>query len=324
MPDASASDALSLAASPRQLTLHAHAKLNLCLGVAGPQPPRGYHPIASWFTSIGLGDTITLKVLPPGQRSRYDIAWALDAPRPTAIDWPIEKDLGVRAHRLLEQAAGRPLPIHLRVDKRTPVGGGLGGGSSDAAAVMIGVCALFGLKHALASLHSMSAALGSDVAFFIDEPGRAARPAMVSGYGELIRRMPWQKPAATEAVLIIPPYGCPTGPVYQAFDLSPAAARPGNIDWSRVEHAIGDALQSGVIQSERLFNDLAEPACAVEPRLAELLAMLRQAFGPLTPVHVTGSGSTLFALAPVGQGAMIARLVREAAPQCAVLVSPIL
>ena len=67
-----------------------------------PQPPRGYHPIHSWFVPIELHDTVTITPLATDQPSRHVVEWADDAPRPSPIDWPLEKDLAVRAHRLLE------------------------------------------------------------------------------------------------------------------------------------------------------------------------------------------------------------------------------
>lgn len=295
------------------ITLPAHAKINLALSVGAPVPPKGYHPIASWFAPIGLHDTVRLTRLREGEDSRYTIRWAeledgLPAPRPTPIDWPVEKDLAVRAHRLLEARIGRGLPVHLEVIKRTPVGGGLGGGSSDAAAALIGLTRMFALPLSHADLARESIALGADVAFFLDDtiplivdapvlgntddpgPPTSARPALVTGFGEKIGRV--NAPLITGVLLLIPPFGCPTGSVYAAYDAG-------------VTHAVDEARVCGLVASAapgagrpldpaRLFNDLAEPACAVEPRLRGVLARLRG----LSPhsVHVTGSGSTLFVI----------------------------
>ena len=270
-------------------TIAAYAKLNLALAVGPPQPPRGFHPIASWIVAIDLHDTLTLERLPEGEASRFEIRWAADAPKPTPIDWPVAKDLAARAHALLQERTKRVLPIALTLDKRIPVGGGLGGGSSDAASTLVGVNEMFDLGIARAELAILSAGLGSDIAFFIDD-GSVARPALVLGLGDRIERLA-PVPVA-EVLLIIPPFGCPTGPVYGAFDRGPMA----DADEKRVRKIIAEARRSGGIPSGSLFNDLAAPACEVEPRLRETLGVLRAAVGPRTPIHVTGSGSTMFCL----------------------------
>lgn len=292
-----------------QMTLRAYAKINLALAVGPPEPPRGYHPIASWFTCIGLHDELRLERVEDRERA-WTIAWAADAPRRSAIDWPIEKDLTVRAHRLLEQAAGRALRVRGTLSKRTPVGAGLGGGSADAAAAFVGINELFGLGFSRDALRGLSASLGSDIAFFIDdeEGTGAARPAMVTGFGERIERL---LRAPGWVALVFPPFGCATGPVYRAFDSEgEVAGGPGPLREGAVrELTRGDG---GSLKDAPLFNDLAAAACAVEPRLGEMLARLRG--GLDGPVHVTGSGSTMFA--PARDQADAERLAQEARELC--------
>lgn len=296
---------------PPEAAIHlpAHAKLNLALSVGPPEGPKGYHPIASWLVAIDLKDDVELRALGAGEPSRHQIVWSGDAPRTSPIDWQIDKDLGVRAHRLLEAHAGRPLPLAMTVRKRIPVGGGLGGGSSDAAAVLLGVNMLFDLGLTLEELASMSAALGSDVAFFVDE--MPPRPGLVTGFGEHVDRLP-PIPGGGAAVLIVPPFGCPTGPVYAAYDRAPAP----RADAHRVRGLIAVAALGGGIDGRELFNDLERPACEVEPRLAEALRDLRAALGEGSPVLVTGSGSTMFCPAPPEALAGIAERVRAARPDC--------
>ena len=297
------------------LTLRAHAKINLALAVGPPQPPRGYHPIASWFACVGLHDELALSRLAAGS-SQWSLEWAADAPRPSPIDWPIEKDLAVRAHRLVELTVGRELPLRAELTKRTPVGAGLGGGSSDAAAALVGINELFSLGLARAKLRELSTALGSDIAFFIDDSpiGQPARPAIVTGFGETIerieRRQGW-------VALVFPPYGCPTGPVYQAFD----RGAPDRLRETEVR-ALASAPEINLSRAA-LFNDLAVPACDVEPRLGELLAKLRDSLG--TAVHVTGSGSTLFVPASSEAHArQLAADARRLSAETATLATPLL
>lgn len=295
--------------------LPAHAKLNLALSVGAPEGPKGYHPIASWLVAIDLKDDVELRPLPEGTPSRHEVSWAPGAPRPGAIDWPIEKDLGVRAHRLLERRAGRELPLAMSVRKRIPAGGGLGGGSADAAAVLLGVNMLFELGLSMEELAGLSAELGSDVAFFVDE--MPPRPALVTGLGETVDRLP-PIPGGGAALLIVPPFGCPTGPVYGAFDRG-LASRSGSAKANahRVRGLIAVAALGGGIDGRELFNDLEGPACEVEPRLGEALRELRAAMGESAPVLLTGSGSTMFIpAAPEALPGLAAR-ARAARPDCA-------
>ncbi len=298
------------------ITLRAHAKLNLALAVGPPMPPKGYHPIASWFVAIELHDTLTLTRLPEGTPSACVIRWAADAPNPTAIDWPVEKDLAARAHRLLEAHVRRVLPCSMLLEKRTPVGGGLGGGSSDAAGALRGLNAMFSLGLSCTELAAISATLGSDIAFFLDEAD-TPRPAIVTGFGDRIQRLAQGTDAP--ALLIIPPFGCPTGPVYHALDRAPAAC----VDEERIRTLIA-ASEHGGIPAADLFNDLAEPACVVQPRLRGALASLRSALGPAVPVHVTGSGSTMFVLPRSGEMARIAGTIGRTCPELVVLPSRLL
>ncbi|MBX3377651.1 MAG: hypothetical protein KF678_11690 [Phycisphaeraceae bacterium] len=266
-----------------ELSRRAYAKVNLCLSVGPPVPTeRGtMHPIASWMHAIDLYDTVTLTWLGEHHPQRFEVAWAADAPRQSPIDWPAERDLGFRALRLMEQAVGRSLPVSIRIEKRIPVGGGLGGGSSDAAAVMMGLREVLSLRLTDQQLREMSGALGSDVAFFIDEPPPA--PALVTGMGDRIERVgrDW---AGRDVVLVLPAFGCATGPVYKMYDQLGARA-----------------LRDVRPFSDELFNDLLPAAEAVQPALGPLRDAVVRAAG--REVYMSGSGSTLFLLSKGDGGA---------------------
>lgn len=305
--------------STDSITLKAWAKLNLALSVGPPAPPKGYHPIASWFAPIDLHDDLTVSRLADGETSRHEIRWATDAPRPTPIDWPLEKDLAVRAHRLLEREAGRPLPISMVLEKRTPVGGGLGGGSSDAACALMAVNRLHRLGLSADRLRRLSMELGSDIAFFLDEPVVDARStvpgaALVTGFGELIERTASPR---GHILLFFPPFGCPTGAVYKAFDAKPHD--PVNI--RRVRSMIDAAGTEGIVDQRTLLNDLGFPACAAEPRLGNVWGRLQEACGDDATVHLTGSGSTLFALVTPQRLSILQDRCKEASPECVILES---
>lgn len=235
--------------------------------------------------AIDLADSVIVRRAEDSNPRPAIRCWADDAPRPTPIDWPEEADLACRAHTLMEDRTGRRLHASLRILKRIPVGGGLGGGSSDAAATMLALNDLFDLRVDLPTLAAWSAALGSDIAFFLDSQN-PPRPAFVSGFGDRVERTPR---AAADLTLILPDFGCATPAVYRAFDTLARHVAPA--DSTAVLAAARDArVAAGV-----LVSDLAPAACSVEPRLQSVITRAETALG--TPIHMSGSGSTLFALA---------------------------
>lgn len=301
------SDPAAAANGPRFVRRLAHAKINLALAVAPPIDDDsefdGMHPIASWMAPISLADELFVTRLEDDRLSRYAILWHEDAPQKcAAIDWSILDDLAVRAHLLLEREVGRSLPVQLKLDKRIPVGGGLGGGSSDAAAMMLAVRELFDLDLTDDDLRTLARELGSDVSFFLQtRPDRSSigpGPAIIEGLGEIQTPVRPVHPTHAHLVLVFPEFGCATGSVYRAFDDSVT-----NIDGSS-EHTFRDVevhklASSGRLHSADLFNDLSMPAQHVQPRLASVMANIEQAIG--TMPHVTGSGSTLFLPCPGGE-----------------------
>lgn len=272
---------LSFSDMPEKLIVQSPAKLNLALAV-GQRREDGMHPICSWMVSINLADEMTLTQLEADRFSRYAILWHDEARRRSDIDWPITKDLAVRAHLALEKRIGRRLPVQMKLEKRIPVGGGLGGGSSNAAAMLRGANALFELGLSDAELVEIAATLGSDVPFML-----VGGSAIVQGVGEQIAMH--ERSPMLHAVLVFPECGCPTGAVYGAFDELASAST----DEARV-HALVDGEQPLANRSEALFNDLTPAAMHVAPPLRE--HMREVAAIAERPALLTGSGSTLFVL----------------------------
>ena len=279
------------------LTLDCPAKVNLALSV-GAADQSGLHPLASWMVAINFSDTLTLATHPDGP-SRFDITpadnntQARPATPLVTVDWPLETDLAVRAHTLLEKEAARSLPVYLTLRKRIPTGAGLGGGSSNAAATLIGLNRLFTLNLDRRTLIQLGQRLGSDVGFLIS--ALLGQPsALITGLGEQIEPLPQTQPIH---LLLICPQGlaCPTGQVYAAFDRLNLAVQPPGPDIDRVRQVV-DSTHPSSILSKALFNDLEQPAFDVQPSLKTMQEELIQHLD--TPVHVTGSGSTLFATAP--------------------------
>lgn len=261
------------------LFLQAPAKLNLALSV-GTTRPDGMHPISSWMVTVDLFDDLHLERLPEGNFSLFATVWHRDALRRSDIDWSISKDLVNRAHDQLEAFVGRSLPVKVRVEKRIPIGGGLGGGSSDAAAMLRAMNALFELHISDEDLRGLAANIGSDVPFLV-----SGGSALVDGTGGDIQVL--GDPPEVHAVLFFPAVACPTADVYRQFDRSTKAPL-------LRRDAVAALASRPSIGPTDPFNDLAGPAKDIAPSLVDDM----EEIGMVTelPVHVCGSGSSLFVI----------------------------
>lgn len=293
------------------IRLQAHAKVNLALALAPPEPPGsarpGWHRICTWMHSIDLADEVLIEPVtrPLGHAaSTWSARWAPDAPRAGLADWPVERDLAWRALRAIEAHVERRLPTRIVLIKRIPTGAGLGGGSADAAAALLGIDRAWDLKLGPDTLRHLGATLGSDVPFFLDEQ-TPPRPAIVSGFGEAIERTPR---ARASLLLMLPDFGCPTGQVYRAFDAILDQEHPAPMRADAVRRLAGADLADG----RELFNDLAAPACSVRPELARPRAAGADALG--RPVHITGSGSAMFAVVDPADAEALADKLGRAVP----------
>jgi 4-diphosphocytidyl-2-C-methyl-D-erythritol kinase len=271
--------ALSLKAMTGDIVnARAPAKLNLALAV-GPPLPDGMHPICSWMVTVDLFDELEVKRLESDRFSRYAILWHADARRRSDIDWSITRDLAVRAHLALEEHVGRRLPVQLKLEKRIPVAAGLGGGSSNAAAMLHALDHLFELDLGGDALATLGAELGADVSFLVH-----GGSAIVEGTGDRVHR----HDAVPELhfVVVLPDAACPTGHVYARFDeIGPGPLQPDAV------HALAGTQP---LRPDALFNDLTRAAVRVAPALEDLLAQV----GALAerPAHVSGSGAGVFVL----------------------------
>ncbi|MEK6701558.1 MAG: hypothetical protein AABZ53_04795 [Planctomycetota bacterium] len=295
-----------------RVTIHTPAKVNLALSVGAPltppHPQAGYHPLASWMACLDFADAVTVE---PSTSPQFHCQWTDDAPLPSPIDWPPEKDLACRAAQAVAAHVRRPLHARIKVLKQIPVGAGLGGGSSDAAGALVAMVRAFGLSVTDAELITLATTLGSDVAFLTASllfgSRRRGLCAVVSGVGETIESVP--RPEA-EVVLVMPPFGCPTAAVYAAFDRRGVSEPVPDI--ARVR----SLASAGHIDPATLFNDLEPAAIDVEPRLGEILDLVRRATAHRA--MVTGSGSSVIVVTPPGQGAAACEAVQSALPDIAV------
>ena len=257
------------------VTYQCPAKVNLALSVGAPRDD-GFHPIASWMVKFNLFDDLIVQSLDAGP-SEFAVDWADDALSPSPIDWPVTSDLIYKAHQLMQDQVGRALPVRVRLMKRIPVGAGLGGGSGDGAGMLDLLNSMFELNLPIQTLSRLAAELGSDVPFFLE-----GSSSLAFGRGEILEPAALVEPI--HLLLILPNLSCPTGPVYRTFD---ALAPEAEVQEQRVRD-----LAASRLTFDGPFNDLAEPACTVEPRLAEVRQACAEAAD--RTVHVTGSGAAMF------------------------------
>lgn len=262
---------------PRRSVWISPAKINLYLRV-GRAGEDGYHPLQTWIVRVGLFDKLSFEFDPSTTMSPLTpIELTCDAPG-------IPCDEGNLVVRAIRAVAGRRVvpPVRVRLEKSIPSGGGLGGGSSDAACVLRALDSTLGLNLGEDELHELAARLGSDVPSFLGPPSLVA-----SGRGECLR--PATPPAIGGVLLALPTFGLSTAAVYRQFDaMRPDAPLPEPIDpdvWA--------ALPARALL-ERLVNDLELPAFALEPKLARTRLELERRLGRV--VRMSGSGSTLFTL----------------------------
>ncbi len=257
----------------------AFAKLNLSLAVLGRRSD-GFHEVESLVQTVNLSDAIDLDV---GEGHGIEVENSL-----RDLQGP---DLAYRAATLLLEAKGITRRVDIRIQKGIPAGAGLGGGSSDAAAVLDALDRLTPPRLAPEALRALAARLGSDVPLFL-LGGRVH----VAGRGEMANRVAAAGP--NHFVIVTPPVHCPTPDVYAAWDRLPASpATP--LVYGR--------------------NDLLRPALLVRPELARVRDAVAQSEAPYS--GMSGSGSSFYtAHASAADAARSADHLRRALPDCHVQV----
>jgi 4-diphosphocytidyl-2-C-methyl-D-erythritol kinase len=184
----------------------APAKLNLFLHIVGRRED-GYHLLQTAFHLLDWGDTVHVRVRDDGTLQRVD-------PLPGMAP---ESDLAVRAARALQRSTGCALGADIAIDKRIPMGGGLGGGSSDAATVLIALDALWGTSLGEEALATIGLGLGADVPVFV-----RGRSAWAEGVGEILNAIDLPE---RWYVVVDPGITVPTAALFQAPDLTRSAPR---------------------------------------------------------------------------------------------------
>lgn len=257
----------------------APAKLNLALHLTGRRAD-GYHELASLMAFTSLADGIHVESAPE---------LSLQVSGPFAHEaGPGEGNLVLKAARLLQQESGTAQGARIALEKNIPVGGGLGGGSSDAAAALVLLNQLWQLGLSDARLHALAPQLGADVAVCLAPSAYLAR-----GIGEVLESLP-TLPLA-HAVLVHPRKPLLTKDVYAATGaLSPEGEGLVQAVALLRDGANAETFYTHLAQATR--NDLQRPAIACMPEVAEILLALETA--PQRPllVRMTGSGACCFAL----------------------------
>lgn len=268
--------------------LTARAKLTLSLRVTGVRPD-GFHELEALVTSIGEPvDSVYVRLL-DGQEIQGTVP-ELRIGGPTARGLPAdERNLALRAARALTAAR-----LQITLHKTIPAGGGLGGGSADAAAVLAGLVHLGAASDARAGLSDIAAGLGSDIPFCL-----AGGLAWMRGRGERIE--PLEPLAGPELVVAVPPFPLATPAVYRAWD------ELGGPRSTRV--CAAPTAEIAALLPGGLVNDLEPAAEAVEPRLRPFREAVETVCS--LPAVLAGSGSAYFVPLPAGTGA--ARLAAEVA-----------
>jgi 4-diphosphocytidyl-2-C-methyl-D-erythritol kinase len=261
----------------RKLIVPAPAKLNLFLHVTGRRAD-GYHLLETLFVALDFGDSIELACRADGA-----IVRTVDLP-----GVPAQSDLAVRAAAALKRETGCTLGVDLAVTKRIPPGGGLGGGSSDAASVLLALNRLWNVGLPRAELIRIGSALGADVPFFI-----CGEPAIGRGIGDELT--PVSLPTYWAAV-VTPPVSVPTASIFAAAELT----------------RDGQSAKMDVFSEGYGRNDLQPIAAARFPAIAAALTMLRERS---RDARMTGSGGCVFALFATEAEAREAIAARPAAMQ---------
>ena len=278
------------------MKIRAPAKLNLSLRVLGKRAD-GYHLLDSVMVPISLYDEVTVTSVKRKPAARK-IGLTVVCQHPLVPSGP--RNIAHRAATLLIQRSAAERDYHIGINKAIPVGAGLGGGSSDAAATLIAMNRLLALKLSPGELKRIAAPLGADVPFFID-----ARPARARGIGD--RLTPIRNFPRLWAVVLYPGFPVSTSSVYRKFTLT--LTKP------TANTSINSLLRSADGLRQLLVNDLEKVTFRRYPKLGLLKENLIRE-GAIAAL-MSGSGSSIFGIFTSRQSADKAfrRLRKTGGPQ---------
>ncbi|GBU28907.1 4-diphosphocytidyl-2-C-methyl-D-erythritol kinase [Treponema sp. R8-4-B8] len=259
---------------PEKLPVFAPAKVNLHLAVKNRRPD-GFHDIDSVFLAVNFGDTLYFEAIEGKNTVEIDMK-GLNSPLPP------EKNIIFKAISLFREKTGFSQGVKITVEKRIPMGGGLGGGSSDASATLLALNKLAGLPCRREDLLEIAACLGSDVPFFVYE----TPAARVTGRGERI--LPINAPMLF-LVLVNPGFSSETSAAYKLLDENRIYKPSSNDD-------ISEFLKEGIFE-KKAFSHFTNDFLSVFPEpeksvYNEIIVVLKKLGAHYA--NLSGSGATCF------------------------------
>lgn len=270
----------------------APAKLNLFLGVELSKTAEGKHKLHTICHCVKLSDFVRLEY---DERAEGLCITCSCTPELEGVD---ERDnLAYRAAEAMCRYFGKTGKIAIHIEKHIPVQAGLGGGSSDAAAVLKGLLHLWSLDTRSEELHALAAQLGSDVSCFLYDG-----PVLMGGVGE--RHLESFAPLSSSVLILKPQQGIHTAEAYRRFDEHPDRVMPLDL--------IVMGMREGDLElvASHVSNNLELAVVSMLPEISLMQAWLGAQKGSINP-HISGSGSAIFALFESGEEAEEARRAAE-------------
>jgi len=266
-----------------EISYFAPAKINLSLLVGKPNLEKGekygFHPLQSLVGfCANVGDEISLELendlhLSITGEFSYQLEKTSDH---------IENNLVFKAAKALRQYAGSSVGARICLTKNLPIASGLGGGSTDAATTLLGLCKLWELEITNAELFAIAQKLGSDVPICLSQ-----KPGIMALYGEKIDPAPLFP--NVHILLANPLINCPTAPVYAEFD------RQNSFSELNTQHSDCENIEQLVAMLTQFPNCLEPAACHLHPEISELMHCMASTSGQKL-VRMSGSGATCFAI----------------------------
>ncbi|HYF50658.1 MAG TPA: 4-(cytidine 5'-diphospho)-2-C-methyl-D-erythritol kinase, partial [Planctomycetota bacterium] len=277
------------------MEIRAYAKINWDLHILGRRAD-GFHELDSIFVNVDFYDVLTFSPAADFQLTCSDPTLPCD-----------ETNLVVKAARALSAASGHPCTGHIHLRKQIPMGGGMGGGSSDCAAALRGLNQLWNVNWGRERLHEIGAKLGSDVSYFLYGGWCRCR-----GRGEIVEPLNAHVPKIS-LLLLFPGLHVPTPAVYKSLCYSHWDGKSGLRALTALRESI-ESLHQDLAKTDNfpklgLRNDLTEGAKKVEPRLIQI----QQVLDEVCPGQwlMSGSGATHFVvLRNNGEGVQLGELLK--------------